>query len=153
MPPRKINGYGYKESSLRVCIDTAKAGKIGGRVFSMRLAEPLEFNDISEFLLLMEGVMDEQNFPQSFQRKRQFKVKAGAEGDDKVLQAVTGTGMAEDTVNAAKGELATFTLRVLTRQNTSWQGHIFWDGQNTPMSFDSELELTQLMMAGLVSPV
>ena len=49
----------------------------------------------------------------------------------------------------AKGKVATFTIRVLFRQHTSWQGTILWLEKNMEQSFRSVLELILLMDSAL----
>lgn len=143
MPESKA--MGYKEQALRLCVDQVDGNKIQGRVFSMRLAVPVAFGDLSDFILKMDAVMDAQNFPQSFQRKRAFKKAGddGLKGDAKA--AVEGTGMSEAEVEAAVGLVDTFTVRVVTRQNASWQGHVeIPDG--APIPFDSALEMAAIVV-------
>ena len=42
------------------------------------------------------------------------------------------------------GKLASFALKILFRQNASWQGSITWLGKNQEQSFRSVLELILL---------
>jgi hypothetical protein len=138
----------YNSAKLRVCVDSAKEGLIEGRVYSMRLRDVLLFPDLNSLVLSLDRLMDEQNYPQSFQRKRTFRPAAPAHSKD-------GSGDAPDeddrpymdgeTVAAAFGEKATFVLQVLSRQNTNWQGHVdFLDG-NGDRSFESELGFLALV--------
>ena len=46
-------------------------------------------------------------------------------------------------------ELATFQLRVLFRQNASWQGSLIWVDQRMDAQFRSVLELVRLMDSAL----
>ena len=149
MPERKIISLGYNESALRVCVDGVDGDKLWGRVFSMRLSAPIPFGDLGDFVMKMDQVMDEQNFPQSFQRKREFKAGKKKRGLGQVFKALEGEPLTADVVNAAKGQLATFTVRVLTRQNASWQGHIIWDGEAGVIDFSSELDMVQIVLAKL----
>ncbi|MCI9263720.1 MAG: hypothetical protein HFF06_04025 [Oscillospiraceae bacterium] len=43
------------------------------------------------------------------------------------------------------GELATFDIRILFRQNSSWQGSVLWQEGDREESFRSVLELVLLM--------
>jgi hypothetical protein len=124
----------YNTSKLKVCVDSVRDNVISGRVFSQRIKEPLVFRDLSGLVLQLETLMDEQNYPQSFQRKRIFKSShavvrrrdddGSANGDD------DGTPyMSEAAVGEAQGEALTFILHVMSRQNSGWQGYVrFLDG-------------------------
>ncbi|MBE6598234.1 MAG: hypothetical protein E7638_02190 [Ruminococcaceae bacterium] len=48
-----------------------------------------------------------------------------------------------------RGKLATFTVRILFRQNTSWQGYLMWMEKGREESFRSVLELIFLMDSAL----
>ena len=48
-----------------------------------------------------------------------------------------------------RGEAATFALRILFRQNASWQGSITWLEGEAEQSFRSVLELILLMDSAL----
>jgi hypothetical protein len=120
-------------------------------VFSQRLQDIIFFPDLNNLVLRLDRLMDEQNYPQAFQRKRTFKTedaappkngkrKGGAteERDDRPY-------MDEETVARAFGEKATFVLHVLSRQNTNWQGYIdFLDGAGN-REFESELGFLTLV--------
>ena len=48
-----------------------------------------------------------------------------------------------------KGKLATFVVKVLFRQHTSWQGSITWLEEQSEQAFRSVLELILLMDSAL----
>lgn len=48
-----------------------------------------------------------------------------------------------------RGNLATFEMRILFRQNASWQGELLWMEKNARQSFRSVLELITLMDSAL----
>lgn len=140
-----ITGLGYLHQSLRLCIDGASQGRIWGRVAGMRLSSPMPFTDMNEFIMKMDIIMDQQNFPQSFQRKREFKAGKRSENMiESVKPYITGVAATAEQVDALEGELATITLRILARRNASWQGHVVMpDGSKA--DFGSELEMLQII--------
>ena len=140
---------GYNEQALRMCIDGTDGDKVWGRVFSMRLSRPVDFVDLSDFVVKMDAIMDAQNFPQSFQRKRAFKVPAGRRREAHILAALEGVAMQEAEVEAAQGSRATLVVRVLTRQNASWQGHVAVPGRSGVLEFSSELGFVEIVLAVL----
>jgi len=140
---------GYNEQALRMCIDGADGDKVWGRVFSMRLSQPVDFTDLSDFVMKMDAIMDAQNFPQSFQRKRAFKVPAGRSREAHLQAALEGEAMTEAEVEAANGLCATLVVRVLARQNASWQGHVAMPGHSGLVDFSSELDFVEIVLASL----
>lgn len=116
-----------------VCIDGVENGAFYGRLMNPSLAEPITFHGVMPFLKEMEKLLDSMNFPTSFTQLRTF----GAGGDTNSGE----TGGDE----APRGKLATFGLRVLFRQNASWQGSLSWLEGKQEESFRSVLELLFLM--------
>jgi hypothetical protein len=143
----KLNHY---MAFLKVAINEHDGGRISGRVYSQRLKEPIDFNDTGDLLLQIEELLDLQDFPRAFQRKRTFGGVAISRIKDSALPTDNEEGnMDEDSVNSAKGDFATFTINVITRQNASWQGYLDWLDGSEKQPFDSDLELLALIKDGL----
>jgi hypothetical protein len=141
----------YNTSKFRICVDDIEHNIVSGRVFSGRLKDPIEFPDLNSLVLRLDRLMDEQNYPQAFQRKRSFKTSApraarsGAAGED---QDDGRPYMDEKTVAGAAGAKASFVLQVISRQNTNWQGFVeFPDGGRK--EFESELGFLEMVKAFL----
>ncbi len=131
-------------STLRVCVDCAKDGRISGQVYSMQLTSPLYFSDFALLLLSLDALMDLHNYPQSFQRKRLF------EGCHSVTLSTSKTDL--PTLSAAQvldshGKVTTFDLQIYSRQNATWQGRILFqqEGQEALLPFHSTLNLIHLV--------
>lgn len=74
--PAKMN---HSDAVFRVCVDEISEGRIRGHVVSRRLTAPISFQDVGDFLIKLEELMDRQNFPQAFERTRTFRPRpAGA---------------------------------------------------------------------------
>ena len=54
-----------------------------------------------------------------------------------------------DKVLEERGECATFVVRVMYRQNTSWQGEVTWVEEQKKERFRSALELVRLLDSAL----
>lgn len=135
-------------STFRVCVDGVADGHISGRVYGQRLVSPLLFRDMGDFILQAEDVMDEQDFPRAYQRKRSFTPEQ--EGPTHLDVELEGNFMSSAQVEAEKGSLCTFVVSVATRQNTSWQGKIDWLNGEQPQVFNSALELIRVVDKRLV---
>ena len=135
----KLNHY---MAYLRVAVDEYEEGRLAGSVYSQRLPEPFLFKNTADLLLRIEDLLDAQDFPRAFQRKRTFSDKTpararGGDGED----GGEARYMDEAAVNQAKGKLCTFAVNIITRQNTSWQGYLDWLDGAERAAFNSDLEL------------
>ena len=77
--------------------------------------------------------MDRENFPQSFSELRKFQMPS---------KLTDSSPLSADLKN---GAVATFSMRILFRQNSSWQGSLTWIEGNQEEYFRSVLELIVLM--------
>ncbi|MBQ6789067.1 MAG: hypothetical protein IJO81_02635 [Clostridia bacterium] len=83
-------------------------------------------------LVKLEMLLDDAKLVQSYSVKRVFTPNMAS-------GSLVQTGSVED------GKLATFSLKLLFRQNASWQGSVLWCDGNSEESFRSVLELLLLM--------
>jgi len=120
-----------------LCIDSYTDGVPCGRFYNLYHEEAQSFRSLTQLLILMEKKLDEENFPQAFDSIRTFgppRTAGGADGE---------------TPFARRGLLASFSIRLLFRQNASWQGSIHWLEGNEEESFRSVLEMIFLMDSAL----
>jgi len=145
MKNRKLynQNYIYKSSELRVCVDSVSDGRMSGRVYSMRLSNPIEFSDINDFILKVEDVLDAQNYPQAFQTKRIFKESSSAASP--YVSDDSSKLLDEKTVSEVQGKLTTFSVLITSRLNTSWQGFIDKLDGSEKQAFNSDLQFIQLL--------
>lgn len=119
-----------------ICIDSYDHKVLSGRIISPYYEGSISFESTIEFLLSMESILEEMNWPQSFSSIRSFKTT------EDMAKPVSYEYIKE-------GKLATFYLRVLFRQNASWQGSVVWHEKMKVESFRSVLELITLMDSAL----
>ena len=91
------------------------------------------FQSLSQLLLKINNELEAAQFPQAFDELRKFH-------DPKALPVSP-----PETAEIPTGDAATFTIRILFRQNASWQGTITWLEGKQEQSFRSVLELIFLM--------
>jgi len=142
----KLNHY---IAYLRVAVDEYDEGRIAGYVYSRRLKEPIHFQYGADLLLQIEDLMDEQDFPRAFQKKRTFHKSVRKNAGHSEEDEDDGENMDEETVNQVQGKIATFALNIITRQNTSWQGYIDLLDGAPRRAFNSDLELLSIIMEKL----
>lgn len=132
----KIRAWGNEFRLTQLCVDSYDDGVLCGRVYNPYKEGGVEFKSLSQFLLLMEDILDEMDFPQSFTETRSFVPPR-----ENFRQPVSS--------ELQHGKLATFSIRIIYRQHTSWQGHVVWNGKNKEDWFRSALELILLIDSAL----
>jgi len=128
--PGKMTGNEYRTTI--VCIDSYEESEPRGIIYNASLGGGEAFASLMQFLLMMENLLDGMKFPQSFTARREFAPTTSA--------LDTGSGDGE-----RQGNLATFTVKILFRQNASWQGCVTWMESRKAETFRSALELVFLM--------
>lgn len=134
----RMTGNEYRTTI--VCIDSYQESEPQGRIYNASLDGGDAFASLMQFLLGMENLLDGMKFPQSFTAKREFAPTVGTPD--------VGSGDGE-----RRGKLATFTIKILFRQNASWQGCVTWIESRKEESFRSALELIFLMDSAISASV
>ncbi|MBO5778457.1 MAG: hypothetical protein J6R82_02700 [Clostridia bacterium] len=122
-----------------ICIDKYENKQPLGRIYNSSCSDGEIFQSTMELLLRMESLLGEKNSPQSYSCGRVFQ------------PAVEYPLIEKTQEELRKGQLATFSLRVLFRQNASWQGTIYWREGMQEERFRSVLELLLLIDSAMVS--
>ena len=104
-----------------------------GRYHMASDPEPKPFHGFAPLLIGINEMLDRENFPQAFEELRKFHIPS--ELSKPFLPRA----------NQNSGTLATLSLRILFRQNASWQGSVTWLEGNQEIFFRSVLELLVLM--------
>lgn len=121
--------------AIIVCVDDYQDGILRGRVSIPFLRAEYPFSNTMDFLKKTDVMLERMKFPTSFSAYQTFDNKAPNE------KAVKDPVM--------DGKLATFLLRVIFRENASWQGSILWMDGRQGESFRSTLEMLMLMDSAL----
>ena len=122
-----------------VCVDSYDDGVLAGRMYNPGLQNGERFHGLMQFLIKMEDLLDTLQFPQPFMDSRGFSPTRGQAASAPVSE------------QHQQGKRATFALKVLFRQNASWQGSVTWLEGGREESFRSVLELVLLMDSALSS--
>lgn len=132
----RARAWGSEYRTTTVCIDSYENGVFVGRFYNPYLKEGRTFQSMTQFLQEMEQTLDRMDFPRSFTAARAFAPVPA-------LEPRPSEG------NYRPGREGTFFLRILFRQNASWQGSICWLEGKREQSFRSALELIFLMDSAL----
>ena len=144
----------FAKNLVCVCVEQVKDGDFSGILYHQYADDPVAFTSAADFLLKMEELMDEWDFPQRGLAERFFKKEARdnsgkhyllKEGDDRlpieIIQDMNGVR----NVQNKKGTLGTFVVQVVFRQDATWQGHVIHQEKNEKKDFRSALELVKYM--------
>ena len=115
-----------------ICIDSYEDKVLRGRIFNILHGSSVAFKSTVDMLLKLEALVDEVKLVQSYAAKRVFTPN-------------TLTHSAGEAASVTDGSLATFSLKLLFRQNASWQGSVLWCEGDSEETFRSVLELLLLM--------
>ena len=124
---------GEQNRTVMVYIDSYTDNVPIGRFHVASNQEARAFKGLSQLLLGIDSELNRENFPQSFSELRKFNVPS--QKSDSLLVFT----------NQEKGKMATFFVRILFRQNASWQGTLTWVEGGQEEYFRSVLELVGLM--------
>ena len=114
-------------------MDSYEDSVLKGRLYNAFSQTPIFFNSTMEFLVKMKDLMNEIECPEPFSKVRVFQQ----------IQATSSEPARES--KEYPGSVCTFMIRVLFRQNTSWQGRITWMNEKREECFRSVLELLLLI--------
>lgn len=128
-------------NSSRICIDDYQHGIFSGRIYHLSLDQPVQFQGILSLIKEMDQYLDHCDFPQVSMQLRSFITKE-KDNSNTEERAITATKVPKDYI---RGKLATFRVRVMFRQNATWQGSIRWLEADQEERFRSALELIMLM--------
>lgn len=129
--------WGNEYRTTVVCVDSYEQSVLTGRLYNPYLSEGRSFSSVMEFLRMMEDLLNGMNFPQPFTSIRSFQKS----------QEHEQSGPPEH--QPQEGKVGTFSVRVIFRQNSSWQGSVSWLEKGAEDSFRSALELLLLMDSAL----
>lgn len=124
---------GEYDRTIIVYIDSYEDRIPAGRFHIVSRQDAQPFTGLCQLFLGINDVLDQNNFPQSFFELRKFHTPSEQSDFRAALSSRRGS------------ELATFRIRILFRQNASWQGSVSWIEGNQEEYFRSVLELIVLM--------
>lgn len=130
----------YKDSIFNttiLCIDQYTDQTLVGRAYNSAYNGGVSFRSTIDLLTKLESILEETNAPQSYSCRRAFRPK-GDRQQPETIQA-----------DLKEGKVATFSLRIMFRQNSSWQGSLLWHEGRQEETFRSVLELLLLIDSAL----
>ena len=129
----------HERRGTMLCIDSYENSVPVGRFYNFKCPDGVAFHGVIDLIKKMEAVLDDMRFPQSFSKIRTF-------ADAPVLEEPSF-----DIPTPRRGAVATFSVAILFRQNSSWQGSLAWVEGKREECFRSVLELLYLIDSAISS--
>ena len=129
--------------SILICVDSYDDSLIKGYIYHGSFGEGRKFNNLIQLLFIVEETLDDTGFPRATTEKRRFGAFTPQEKAETVDES--------HDFATKKGTLASFKLKIMFRQNASWQGSLAWLESNTEEPFRSALEMIMLMDSALTA--
>lgn len=134
-----VKGFGEEYRTTLVCVDSYHNGVLQGRFYNPYMSAEQPFQSLTQFLQGMEATLETMEFPKAYTATRTFAPLPGCS---------TGPPLSQ----CQPGAQATFAVKILFRQNASWQGSVTWLEGKREQSFRSVLELILLVSTALEYP-
>ena len=129
---------------VNICVDKKEDGEISGRIFHCYTVQPIYFCNVIELLKEMEALYDHISFPQASTKSRSFKEKVF---DGMVKKPEKVVSQAE--IVQHRGKLGSFVAGVIMRQNSTWQGELFWLEKEVKQRFANTLDFIKMLDSAL----
>jgi len=128
--------------TIGLCIDECNEETLRGRMIVPVCKEPVEFKSLNKLVALIGEALDKAGVPHAFMEFRVFekRQKTSSLGED---------DQALYEHQSYSGKIATFLIKILYRQNASWQGKVTWVEKGKTEKFRSALELFVLIESTL----
>ena len=142
----------FARNLICACIDSDDNADYQGLIYHQYADNPIAFDGMTDFMMKLEELFDEWDFPQRGLAPRVFK--KGSRDDigykkkklsDKLPIEVISEANGVRNVQNKKGKLGTFVIQVVYRQDATWQGHVIHQEKNEKIDFVSALELIKIM--------
>jgi len=131
-----------KLKTITISVDSYDDLLIQGEIYHNSFEEGKCFSNLMQMLLNIEDILDEMKFPRPALEKRRFSRFDG-------MSNFSAASDVSPEFQIKTGKLSTFKVKVIFRQNASWQGSIAWIEGNSEEPFRSALELVFLMDSAL----
>ena len=142
----------FAKNLICVCVNNNENADYQGLIYHQYADDPIEFDGMTDFLVKAETLYDDWDFPQRGLAQRYFKKSNRDEigykkkkFDEKLPIEIIQEQAGVRNVQNKKGELGTFVVQVVYRQDATWQGHVIHQEENEKSDFVSALELIRIM--------
>ena len=125
---------------INICVNERTHGEISGVIYHCYAKEPMRFSNVVEMLKKMEDLFDHICFPQASTKTRSFYETPPAGRVIRPEKVV----LQQDVIQY-RGTLGSFVTCVKFRQNSTWQGEIFWMEKGIKRQFTNTLDFIKIL--------
>jgi hypothetical protein len=146
----------FAKNLICICVDEKKNEDYLGKIYHQYSDSFIPFDGVADMMLKIEELFDEWDFPQRGLAERAFTKEAKEairernkrrhQNDSDLLPIeIIQEKFGVRNIQNKKGELGTFVVQVVYRQDATWQGHVIIKEANEKMDFISAFELIKIM--------
>ena len=145
----------FARNLISICVDSNENADFQGCIWHQYSDDPIKFGSVTSMLALVDGLMDEWDFPQKGLEQREFvskehpKHKRDVVADDELVIDKDQSRHRTRNIQSKKGKLGTFVVQIAYRQNATWQGQVVISDTNDKKAFSSAMELIRIMSDSL----
>ena len=144
-----LMGFVLKNMYFTVMFLSSQNNKFSGKIHSPFLKQGVTFDDLTELILIMDQIMKDCHLPKHDERYRYFKshhrmIDKKLEYREENIQENFDAYLNE-SMKCCKESQNSFQIKVMYRQNYTWQGEIIWDEKGRKKFFRSALELMHII--------
>ena len=131
---------------INICVDEKTHGEFSGRLYHCYEKEAEPFYNVVELLRKIEDLFDRICFPQASTKTRCFRE------EEPTGRIVRPEKLVEQTkVIEYRGNLGSFVTCVQFRQNSTWQGEVFWMEKGAKRRFANTLDFIKTLDSALAT--
>ena len=146
----------FARNLISICVDSNDNADFQGKIWHQYSDDPIEFGCVTGLLTIVDGLMDEWDFPQKSLEQREFgskkehpRHKRDVVVDDELVIDKVQQRHGIRNIQGKSGKLGTFVVQIAYRQNATWQGQVVIVESNSKESFSSAMELIKIMSNSL----
>ncbi len=144
MPLTNIPYVPHNFTKTLLCVDSVKKHAVTGKFLNCYLPSFQAFKSLDEFIFELEKFFDTYSIPAASTENRSFQEKKERPSSPKTFPKPIR--YKDDSIfELNRGKMATFIIRVNSRQSSTWQGDIIWAEKNKNEKFSSVSELLTLI--------
>lgn len=113
---------------IRLCVDTFNEYELTGTAYNNTITSHVPFVDISKLFLKFDMIFDRNGNPLASKIIRSFQ----EENHQYPYNNKPATYCSYESLQKHKGKIADFDIVVISRNNNTWQGSLFYHDQEYP---------------------
>ena len=133
--------------SLTICVDSYDKKAMRGRICSSYYEEAIRFNGLVDLATTITAMLDRFEYPQNSIELRYMS--EDAQKQNLQLFCERHLLLGKPRIVKEKGELNTFSVKILFRKHATWQGSISSIKEKKEINFRSFLEMILIMDSSL----